>query len=108
MHVIHDNLEYSLRWKLIDDASMAVIGEYWLRYGYAIRRFITMPDSLHCMTHFSYWKLSETYIKSARIPESYKQVIRGIFEKGVTVWREADMIGSTDIGLNKPVGGFTL
>lgn len=108
LHVIHDNLEYSLRWKLIDDASMAVIGEYWLRYGYAIRRFITMPDSLHCMTHFTYWKLSETYIKSARIPESYKQVIRGIFEKGVTVWREADMIGSTDIGLNKPVGGFTL
>lgn len=108
MNLVHGNFEYSLRWKMIDEAATAVVGEYWLRYGYAVRRFSQLPDNLNVMTHFTYWKLTETYLQATNIPESHKSSLRGIFEKGVTVWRTPDMIGRTDMGVNMPISGITL
>jgi hypothetical protein len=60
------------------------------------------------MSKFTYWKLSETYISSAFMPEAFKQVIRGIFEKGVTVWASPSDIGNIDIADNTPLGGISL
>ena len=60
------------------------------------------------MTKFTYWKLSETYIKTGPMPEGFKQAIRGIFEKGVTVWADPTYIGTTDLAENKPLEGITL
>lgn len=84
------------------------IGEYWLRYGYAINRFSRMPSNYQCMSNFTYWKLKETYITSSTVPESFKQTIRGIFEKGVTVWSDPANIGNIDIADNTPLSGITL
>jgi hypothetical protein len=87
---------------------MAAIGEYWLRYGYAINRFGKMPNDYSVMSRFTYWKLRETYITSSSCPEMFKQTIRGIFESGVTVWRNAKDIGNVDIVDNVPLNGITL
>jgi len=100
--------EVSLRWKMIDNASIRRVGEYWLRYGYAVRQFATIPNDFMVMTKFTYWKLLETYINSSRMPEGFKQIIRGIFEKGVTVWADPVYIGNTDLADNQPLGGITL
>lgn len=107
MNIVHNNFGVSLRWKLIDNASIRRIGEYWLRYGYAVREFATL-SKLTVMTKFTYWKLAETYIISAPMPETFKQAIRGIFEKGVTVWVNPNDIGNIDIADNTPLGGITL
>jgi hypothetical protein len=108
LNLINDVVELALRFKMIDRASIRAIGDYWLRYGYAVRMFAVIPDTLNVMSKFTYWKLKETYIVSAPMPETFKQAIRGIFEKGVTVWVQPEYIGRTDIGDNNPMGGFTL
>ena len=104
----HGVAELSVRWKMIDRAAMATVGEFWLRYGYAVQRFARIPSDFMAMSKFTYWKLSETYISSAPMPELYKQTIRGIFEKGVTVWADPADIGNIDIADNQPRSGITL
>lgn len=106
--LVHNSVFFSARFKMIDRAAIAVIGEYWLRYGYAVRRFGAIPVSLMTMTKFTYWKLQETYIIGGPMPESFKQAIRGIFEKGVTVWGNPADIGNIDLANNAPIGGITL
>jgi hypothetical protein len=94
-----------MRCKTIDENHQRVIGEYWLRYGYAVREFMTPPKDLCCMEHFTYWKMLETSIECAKADETSKETIRGIFEKGVTVWRNPRDITTLDIGDNDPVKG---
>lgn len=94
--------------KTLQPAVMAAIGEYWLRYGYSVNRFGRMPADFQVMNKFTYWKLRETYLASGACPETFRQTIRGIFEKGVTVWANADDIGMIDIADNTPKTGITL
>lgn len=96
------------RLKTIQPAAQRVIGEYWLRYGYAVNTFGQMPSDYQCMENFTYWKLHETYLTSGTCPETFKQTIRGIFEKGVTVWNNPAKIGQTDMADNTPRSGVTL
>jgi hypothetical protein len=96
------------RLKILQPAAMALIGEFWLRYGYAINRFTVMPSTYQVMDTFTYWKLRETYITSSTCPESFRQTIRGIFEKGVTVWNDPTKIGNVDMATNNPLPGVTL
>lgn len=91
---------YDLKVKTLDAAAMARVGETWLRYGYQVNRFMQLPPKLNLMRYFTYWKLKETYILEGNFPESFKVAIRGIFEKGVTVWAVPDYIGRVDIGQN--------
>lgn len=102
---VNDLNEVSVRVKMVDPGVLSRIGEYWLNYGYAFNNWGNVPDGLHVMSHFTYWKLQQTYLKSAPMPESYRQAIRGIFESGVTVWRNPDDIGNIDPVINKPLGG---
>lgn len=107
MNMINGGWQVALRFKMIDQARMRIIGEYWLRYGYAIRAFMKPPASLMTMTKFTYWKMTETYIASDNVPEGFKQVLRGIFEKGVTVHANPDEIGRVDMADNEPLEGFS-
>lgn len=107
INAVSGNVEVSLRWKFIDNSAIRVIGEYWLRYGYPVRQFANIA-TFKVMSKFSYWKLSETYINSASMPEYFKQAIRGIFEKGVTVWSDPTDIGNIDIADNEPIEGVVL
>lgn len=108
INIINNDLGLSVRWKFMDSAHVRMIGDYWLRYGYAVSRFGNIPESLMVMTKFTYWKLSETYIRSANMPEAFKQTIRGIFEKGVTVWAKPEYIGRVEWFDNEPLDGISL
>ena len=96
-----------LRFKMIPPAAMRNIGEFWLRYGYYIQRFLIPPESLMCMRKFTYWKMHELYIRSSTCPEEFRLTIKGIFEKGVTVWKNPDDIGVTDYADNEPLQGIS-
>jgi hypothetical protein len=92
--------------KMLSTGAMAAVGEYWLRYGYAIRRYMKVPANLVCMTHFAYWKLQDTYIRLNEGTETDRQTIRAIFSKGVTVWSDPDDIGMVDPGQNRKLSGY--
>lgn len=108
MNAVNNNMSVSMRVKMVDQSAIRTVGEIWLRYGYPVRKFSTIPDDLMVMEKFTYWKLLETYISQAAMPEAFKQIIRGIFEKGVTVWRNPTDIGNVDIGDNAPLEGISL
>lgn len=92
--------------KRITNGAVATIGEFWLRYGYSVNRFVVPPRNLQCMTEFTYWKMKETYIQGF-MPETFKQTIRGIFESGVTVWDNPNNVGTIDSASNKPISGMS-
>ena len=94
--------------KIMQLSAMHQVCGYWMRYGYQMNMWSTIPADMHCMTHFTYWKLRETYVTAAQCPEAFKETIRGIFEKGVTVWRNPADIGNVAMTDNMPSGGFTL
>jgi hypothetical protein len=106
-NLVNGNFGFSLRWKMINKSAMKAIGDFWLRYGYAVQQFTTIPTNFQCMTKFTYWKLSETYISQGNFPEGFKQVLRGIFEKGVTVWQHPEDIGNIDWADNQPIDGIS-
>lgn len=103
------NNGFKITWKThcLQPNAMYQIGEFWLRYGYAINRF-WKPIDLNLMTNFTYWKFKELNVVGANCTEIYKNAIRGIFEKGVTVWTNPDKIGLIDIADNKPRPGMKL
>lgn len=108
LNLITGDMELALRVKMIDQASIAIIGEYWLRYGYAVHRPTMIPNDYMVMERFTYWKMTEARIRSARIPERMRMAIKGIFEKGVTVYRDPSDIGTIDPADNKPINGIRL
>lgn len=84
------------------------IAAYFIRYGYGMHEFVTPPEDMHCMTKFTYWKMMETYIYCTKMDEGIKDAIRGVFEKGVTVWHEPDDIGDHEaFYANRPIKGIT-
>ncbi len=98
-----------LRFKTIDEGAMRTIGDHWLRWGYAVNRYTnTLPANLRCMTIFTYWKMLDVTIVSSAVPEFAKSAIRGILEKGVTIYRNPADIGTVDIADNAPLEGITL
>lgn len=64
-------------------------GQFWERYGYACDFFLSnLPDRLQTMNRFSYWKCHDVRVSSSACPQTYVDTLRGILEKGVTVWHE--------------------
>lgn len=94
--------------KCVQESALNAIGEYWLRYGYKINRFYDFQgnlERLRVMDRFSYWRLREVYILTSEAPESYRMAIRGILEKGLTVWSNPNDIGRIDPATNNPIFG---
>lgn len=108
LRMLQKGFTFEVRTKMIDAGAIRRIGEHWLRYGYRVHAHMRMNDSLLPMTKFAYWKTQETYISRGQVPEIYKQAIRGIMERGVTVWADAAMIGVTDPATNRPKSGVTI
>jgi hypothetical protein len=81
------------------------IANFWFRYGYEVDRWLTPPPSLQVMTRATFWKMTQCYLSSATCPEPYRMTIRGIFEKGVTVYNDPNDIGELDFtnGPNNPI-----
>lgn len=97
---VHGLLGVMVKIKTLSVAALRAVGEYWLRYGYYVQRFL-IPD-FHTMQNFEYWKMTDCEIVDARCPETFRQTIRGIFERGTTIWHDPDNINIIDIGDNEP------
>lgn len=103
-----DKWGYDIKIKILQGAAISRLGDYWLRYGYAVQRFGTLPANFKAMTHFTYWKLSETYLETGPMPEQFRNTIRGIFEKGVTIWSKPEYIGNMHSVNNQPLEGIII
>lgn len=97
---VHGLLGVMVKIKNLSVAAMRAVGEYWLRYGYYVQRFLV--PNFHTMQNFEYWKMTDCEIVDARCPETFRQTIRGIFERGTTVWHDPDKMHRIDIGDNEP------
>lgn len=94
-----------VRFKVCAPSALRAAGEYMLRYGYFVQRFLTPPASLECMEKFTFWQMQEAYVKGT-LPEEYRLTIKGMFERGVTVWGKPEYIGVTDWADNSPLPGI--
>ena len=99
---------YDLKVKRLTGAALTAVGDYMLRYGYRTNRFVSIPENFKVMSVFSFFKFKEVYIVSAQCPEPLRQTIRGILEKGVTVWSNPYAIGVTPLENNVPMNGIVL
>lgn len=94
-----------LKFKRLKPNFMRQVGDFWLRYGYYVNRWIVPPADLKCMENFTYWKMQGVSLSASEVPELFKETIRGIFEKGVTVWNDPDKMYKVDLADNEPVKG---
>ena len=98
---------FAVNYKTAGGAAMRTVCDFWARYGYKIQRFYNFGNAkmsaLKVMDHFSYWKVSETYITCAKANEAEKDAIRGVLEKGVTVWGNPSEIGNIAPVANAPL-----
>lgn len=104
-NLVNGLLGVHFKWKRIKTNYINQIGDFWLRYGYYINRWITPPSNLKCMENFTYWKMQSASL-FGDLPELFKESIRGIFEKGVTVWNDPYKINRIDLADNDPVEGI--
>lgn len=95
-----------IRYKTITTQMQEIVGNYFLKYGYAIRQYLVPQKDFMCMKKYTYWKMLDTSIICSTADEGVKNAIRGIFEKGVTVWRNPDDIGRTYGADNEPIQGI--
>lgn len=103
----HGLVGVNVNFKTITGSALRRVADIFMRYGYKYGRMVNLAQqgftAFKCMDHFSYWKTQETYLTCARANEWEKTAIRGIFEKGVTVWGNPDEIGTIDIKTNRPI-----
>ena len=92
-----------IRYKTITTQMQEIVGNYFLKYGYAIRQYLVPQKDFMCMEKYTYWKMLDTSIICSTADEGVKNAIRGIFEKGVTVWRNPGDIGRTYGADNAPI-----
>lgn len=95
-----------IRYKTITTQMQEIVGNYFLKYGYAIRQYLVPQKDFMCMEKYTYWKMLDTSIICSTADEGVKNAIRGIFEKGVTVWRNPGDIGRTYGADNVPIQGI--
>lgn len=70
------------------------IAAYWDRFGYAVGEYIDIGHDWLLTESFTYWKCQDTVLAtSTQLEEGVKAVIRGVFEKGVTIWASPAILG---------------
>lgn len=81
------------------------IADFWSRYGYQVNEFVQGAfrplKQLKVMTRFSYWKMRECYLQSPKATEEELLTIKGILERGVTIWNSPAMIGIPSLDFNQ-------
>ena len=85
----------------MSNADVARVGDQMLRYGYAASQNVR-AKSLNVMPRFSYWQASDLWLVSRTgVSEAQQEILKGIFKRGVTVWRNPDDIGKVSIYGNR-------
>lgn len=68
-------------------------GDTFLQYGYTLHQNVENPTLL-IKSKFTYWR-GDALIYAISAPARAVNIIRNMFETGVTVWRDPDTIGSS-------------
>lgn len=107
-NVVNEMLGVRITIKQVGGAAKRTLVDYFRRYGYGVRRWLdcgTVYDML-CMSKFAYWKMEESSITCGSANETERMAIRGVFEKGVTLWAKPELIGNADLTNNEPKPGY--
>ena len=75
-------------------------GDEFLRYGYSYNGAWEFDGDWNVCEHFTYWKLSDFWVKGLNLPDAYMDRLRFFLFGGVTVWREPSDIGNVTIYQN--------
>lgn len=68
-------------------------GDAFLQYGYTLHQNVETP-ALLVKSKFTYWR-GDALVYATGAPARAVNIIRDMFETGVTVWRDPDTIGSS-------------
>lgn len=68
-------------------------GDTFLQYGYTLHQNVKTPTLL-VKSKFTYWR-GDALVYATSAPARAVNIIRDMFETGVTVWRDPDTIGSS-------------
>lgn len=80
-----------------DDYTIKRCGDDFLRYGYSLDVQIEFDGNWCVMPKFTYWRLSDFWVKGLQVPDLYVDKIRFFLFGGVTVWKNPEDIGNTSI-----------
>lgn len=96
---------FMVTFKRASPAALLSCHAFFMRYGYKVQRFLDIGPvtGMVCCDKFAYWKLLETYLTCGPANESERMAMRGVFEKGVTLWKSPELIGTTDPDDNAPI-----
>lgn len=72
-------------------------GDEFLRYGYYYNRQWQFDGNWNIGKYFTYWKLSDFWVRGLNIPDMYVDKLRFFLYGGVTVWRKPEDIGNVTI-----------
>lgn len=78
-------------------SAIAFAGDEFLRYGYRLNRNWAFDGNWCIGKNFTYWKLSDFWVKGLNIPDMYMDKIRFFLFGGVTVWSDPTKIGHVSI-----------
>lgn len=80
-----------------DDYTIKRCGDDFLRYGYSLNAQIPFNGNWCVMPKFTYWRLSDFWVKGLQVPDLYVDKIRFFLFGGVTVWKNPEDIGHVSI-----------
>lgn len=80
-----------------DDYTVKRCGDDFLRYGYSLGAQIPFNGNWCVMPKFTYWRLSDFWVKGLQVPDLYVDKIRFFLFGGVTVWKNPEDIGHVSI-----------
>lgn len=79
------------------DYAIARAGDEFLRYGYNFNRYWEFDGNWNVCEKFTYWKVSDFWVKGLNVPDAYMDRLRFFLFGGVTVWSDPAYIGYTSI-----------
>ncbi len=80
-----------------DDYTIRKCGDDFLRYGYSYGAQWTFDGNWCPMKHFTYWRLTDFWVKGLQIPDMYVDKLRFFLFGGVTVWKKPEDIGRVSL-----------
>ena len=78
-------------------AGIKYAGDTFLRYGYALNRQWEFDGNWNIGKYFTYWKLSDFWVKGLNVPDLYMDKLRFFLFGGVTIWRKPEDIGHVSV-----------
>lgn len=80
-----------------DDYTIRKCGDDFLRYGYSYGAQWAFDGNWCPMKHFTYWRLTDFWVKGLQIPDMYVDKLRFFLFGGVTVWKKPEDIGHVSL-----------